>query len=31
MIPQGNGVILWQGIVYDITERKLAEVKIAGK
>jgi len=28
MIPQGNGVILWQGIVYDITERKLAEVKL---
>ena len=25
MIPQGNGVILWQGIVCDITQRKQAE------
>ena len=25
MIPQKNGVILWQGMIYDITERKQLE------
>jgi len=28
MLPKENGVILWQGIIYDITQRKQAEEKL---